>query len=150
MFVECNAKHSKILFQDALLYDDLHLRGHSFENMDLNISGTLRNLTFLYLDITSKHLDDLISGIPVLERLTFSSCKLRNITINSPTLKCLLIRVLYTIEVALKTKNFVCLDIECYANSIISVEAPSLIEVNLNFFDYGMDKTSYLALIYLL
>lgn len=98
------------------------------------------------MDFTVQWFEGLIYGLPVLERLTLYGYQMNNVSIRSHSLKSLFFYVVGGIKITLGTPNLVCLDFSCYFNSIISLEAPNLLEASLTLGDYSMKKSKYYEL----
>ncbi|KAF3457995.1 hypothetical protein FNV43_RR02657 [Rhamnella rubrinervis] len=96
------------------------------------VSETLRNLSLECAHLKDQWLNCLISGLPQLESLKVECYELRKISVRSHSLKYFYFRSLSSIRAALSTPNLVFLDIaNVDTDSIISVEAPNLIEAKL-------------------
>ncbi|KAF3457035.1 hypothetical protein FNV43_RR01692 [Rhamnella rubrinervis] len=129
-------------------------------DLDFAVSTTLKYLSLSSVNFSRQWLEGLISGLPLLERLTLESSKycydakdisihshslkslyyygrLNNISIHSHSLKVLSITVMdeptksFSFEGTFITPNLVCLRLVCDAKSVISFEAPNLLEADL-------------------
>lgn len=148
MCVDSDNKSLQNLISGCTIIEEMLLSGSSLGDMDFTVSGTLRSLSLSRVDLTDKWLSGLISGLPILERLTLKCYKLKNISLCSHSLKFVSIVSLKSIEAAFRTPNLVWLKFACGSDhSIISVEAPNLLEANLYFAYRYMDETSYSALV---
>lgn len=144
-----------------------------FKDFAATVGGTLRSLSLSHLKLTGRWLEGLISQLPILERFTLFKCyelkdisicshsltsisitnrlsrfgnpyELKNVNINSHSLKSLSMVSLSEFEAAFRTPNLDCLELTCYPTSIISIEAPNLLETNLVIWDSSTDDALYL------
>ena len=95
-------------------------------------------------------MEDQILGLPLLESLTMRFCKLENSNINSCSLKSLSLHESPRIKVSSRTPSLSFLSIVCYPISIISIEAPNLIEASFSIFDKYSSEPSYDDLVHFL
>ncbi|KAF3457052.1 hypothetical protein FNV43_RR01709 [Rhamnella rubrinervis] len=149
--VECDAKSLQNLISGCPIIEELYLRGHGKRELDFTVSETLRNLSLELVRLTDQWLNALISGLPLLERLSLQWIELKKFSIRSHSLKYFCFKSFsYFNEVAFSMPNLVCLHLSCVPNIIISVEAPNLLEANLIFEDCYLNQGLYLALVHLL
>lgn len=117
---------------------------------------SLRVLSLMSVECNVKSLQNLISGCPSIEDLSWSRYANKNIdqghvSVNTDSLKKVFIRVhRCPIDVTIRTSALECLRIECTVDSVISVEAPNLSEANLELVDLSMKNSKFISLIYIL
>lgn len=131
LYVECDAKSLQNLISGCPIIEELYLSGKQYGVLDFTVSETLRNLSLWNVNLTDQWLSDLISTLPLLERLTLELLELKNISIHSLSLKYFSSDFTRIIEAALRTPNLVCLHLSCNVDSMISIEAPKLSEASL-------------------
>ncbi|KAF3449733.1 hypothetical protein FNV43_RR10464 [Rhamnella rubrinervis] len=145
--VKIDDKSFQNLISGCPIIEDLHLDGFTFGDIDLAVSGTLKNLSLRHMNCIDQWLKGVISRLPVLEKLTLYSYRMSNVSIHSNSLKSLFFYLSSRIDVTLRTPNLVCLDFGCYSNSIISIDAPNLVEAGLTLGDVSMKKSEFDGLV---
>ncbi|KAF3457034.1 hypothetical protein FNV43_RR01691 [Rhamnella rubrinervis] len=170
--VEFDANSLQNLISGCPIIEDLHLKGRYRDiHVDFSIGKTLKYLSLSGVTITCQWLEGLIYGLPLLERLTLYSCDgLKNISINSHSLKSLYYEghsenisiVSHSLtnlhvdtwfdafKATFRSPNLVYLSLFCRVESVISIEAPKLLEGNLKLSYDSKCVTSYDNAVHLL
>ncbi|KAF3455544.1 hypothetical protein FNV43_RR00175 [Rhamnella rubrinervis] len=157
--LKADAQSLQNVISGCPVIEDLQVRGGSWmDHVDFSVGNTLKYLSLSWVRFTCQWFEGLISGLPLLERLALEYCRdainisihshswkssyyygsLNNISIQSHSLKVLSIIVLagftagsFSFEGPFRTPNLVCLRLVCGAKSVISFEAPNLLEADL-------------------
>lgn len=161
-FVESDAKSPGNLISGCPIIEDLELR-YIFENLDFDVSKTLKNLTLnssysTFIGSSKQWLEGLISRLPLLEKF---NCSLKyvdfhNISICSHSLKSLSITrydyasdPIFT-EASITIPNLTFFDFSCFLKSVVLIEAPNLSEAKLPLKHMYPNKASFNDLIHFL
>lgn len=144
--VELNSESIRNLLSGCPVIEDFHLGGYIVENIDLPLSGTLKNLSLSHVELTDEWLDGLLSKLHLLEKLSLRYFKLGDISIRSCSLKYLFFNVT-SIRACLATPNLVWLSVSCNVKSVLSIDAPNLLEAKLRLIDCSMVAPLYAYLV---
>ncbi|KAF3443841.1 hypothetical protein FNV43_RR13531 [Rhamnella rubrinervis] len=135
--VEFDDETLQNLISGCPIIEDLHLSMKSYSSISgVNFAacGTLRTLSLSSVKFTGEWLEDQISRLPLVERLTLDDCiGLGHFSIHSISLKSLVIDIYDTIEATFSTPNLVRFRYNFHEESIISIDAPKLLEAIIDF-----------------
>ncbi|XP_048333898.2 F-box/LRR-repeat protein At5g02910 isoform X1 [Ziziphus jujuba] len=161
--VESNYESFQNLISGCPIIQDLHLLDpkeihpmHGYlcrldiSNIDFP-AKTLKTLSLFSVTCADQRLECLISGLPLLERLTLICFYGVNISILSHSLKYLSFDPFGdNTKAKFVTPNLVYLYLRCRVSWIISIEAPNLFQGDLSLSDGGYKSASYFDLVHFL